>query len=391
MPTLTPRKNDKLGNLPAPDQQRLLDWLHAKPYHEVRDLAARPAPEGLDLHTSITALANYYLKHAQDQAFESALAAGGPDPVLPAALDAAIFDILQQKVFLEVISPHTNFSDQRALGNYMLRRASLQLREQQFKLKEKQFELETRRVDIFEKQVNATLPPPPPPPSKLSPEEQQRRMREILSLDPPERDQTRSFSHPSHVPAWNSPSFSSGPCVSPSPAPPAEPTTASNQAPTHSSLNTETSKPEAPAASPTTPSAAPLPAPAPAVTEPHSISVPASAPFLSSFSPGNAGPKPATPGSFDQPASVIDFRSMPPAPTPPAPPTSTPKPHPVEPEPVPYLNGAPPKVFREMVQKKWEILRHGGQTYSDCERLVRRQLRGDQQLTARNHPKPATP
>ena len=58
------RSDDKFATLSPEDREQLMAWLNAMSFDAVLALAAKPRPEGLDFHTSRTALHHFY--HKQD-------------------------------------------------------------------------------------------------------------------------------------------------------------------------------------------------------------------------------------------------------------------------------------------------------------------------------------
>lgn len=171
------RPDDVLGNLGDAEQLKLCDLLTTQglTLYDVRDIIAKPPPDGFSCSTSVSALSRYYNKHVgpmliakRQRAVSTAEAVAQEASRTPGRFDAATIDALKQKAFELAISPQVNPKDVKAIFSLVL--------------KARDQDLEDRRVTLLEQQAAKAEQAEKVVMSEASPEEKQQQLRAIFGM-----------------------------------------------------------------------------------------------------------------------------------------------------------------------------------------------------------------
>lgn len=171
------RPDDVLGNLGEAEQLKLCDLLTTQglTLYDVRDIIAKPPPDGFSCSTSVSALSRYYTKNVgpmliakRQRAVSTAEAVAQEASKTPGRFDAATIDALKQKAFELAISPQVNPKDVKAIFSLVL--------------KARDQDLEDRRVTLLEQQAAKAEQAEKVVKSEASPEEKQQQLRAIFGM-----------------------------------------------------------------------------------------------------------------------------------------------------------------------------------------------------------------
>ena len=141
LPLLAPRPDDILANLPVEDQRRLLHWLATRSMRQTQKLAARPRPEGLDLHVSLNTITRYRSKHLDTSWLATSDSANGS----PRTSTVELMKNLREKALAEIQDPDTPLSEQARLAGLVMRLATLETQDRKASQKEQDLQLREKR------------------------------------------------------------------------------------------------------------------------------------------------------------------------------------------------------------------------------------------------------
>ncbi|HEX7861050.1 MAG TPA: hypothetical protein VF773_12025, partial [Verrucomicrobiae bacterium] len=117
------RSDSKLFNLDEAQQAQLAEMLlSGLPYHKVREVIAKPTPEGFGVTVSISAFTPFWDEVCRPlylarraRAVGMAKEIGDDARKRPGQFDAATIDALEQKALEVAISPHADPRDVKAI------------------------------------------------------------------------------------------------------------------------------------------------------------------------------------------------------------------------------------------------------------------------------------
>lgn len=171
------RSDSKLLNLPEEQQARLADWLlGGMPYHQAKELLAKPEPDGFGVSVGLSALSSFWqevcgplLLTRRHQAVQTADSLAEEASKTPGRFDQATIDSLKQKAFELSISPVAKPKDVKALFMLVLKARDQDLNERKIRILEKKAE----QAEKAEQTLGDTT---------LTPDQRLSRMREIFGM-----------------------------------------------------------------------------------------------------------------------------------------------------------------------------------------------------------------
>lgn len=151
------RSDERLANLPAADQETIIEWLHAGvPFRKIIELAAQPRPEGLDIKITLGSLSRFNQKtRLAERIHDAACMIQQICPQQPKTPQAA-FEILAHTHTLHAMAaPDLDHAAFQQLSRYLSREQEYRLRQRSLDLREKRlaYDMQHKHYDIFKRTI----------------------------------------------------------------------------------------------------------------------------------------------------------------------------------------------------------------------------------------------